>query len=208
MSRHVEDLLPILGVIGGPDGRDAGVVPMPLGGATASVERLRVAAFADDPTGDTDDATTETVRAAAAALAAEGATVVETGPEDLGRRALDISRRYWRWDELGGEEISDLLAEWDAFRSDVLGFMHAFDVLVCPAAPTAARPHGEGLASMFVHTLPFSLTGQPCVVVRGGTSPDGLPIGVQIVGPVWRDEVAVVAALAVERASGGWSPPR
>jgi amidase len=207
MSRHVEDLLPILAVIGGPDDHDSGVVPMPLESAGATVERLRVAAFVDDPTNETTAETRSTVAAAAAALDAAGAVVVETGPKDLGRRALDISRRYWRWDELSGEQISDLVDEWDALRSDVLGFMRSFDVLVCPAAPSAALPHGEGLESMFIHTLPYSLTGQPCVVVRGGTSPEGLPIGVQVVARVWRDEMAIAAALAVERASGGWSPP-
>jgi len=206
MSRHVEDLLPILGIIGGPDGRDAGVVPMPLTSRAASGDRLRVATFSDDPSGETTDATTATVRAAAAALEAAGATVVEAHPGDLGERSLEISRRYWRWDELTGEGISELLGDWDALRSDVLAFMDAFDVLVCPAAPSAARPHGEGLEHLFVHTLPYSLTGQPCVVVRAGED-EGMPIGVQIVGPLWRDDVAVVAALIVEARMGGWTSP-
>jgi len=207
MSRRVEDLLPILSVIGGPDDHDSGVVPVPLGSVGATIEQLRVAAFVDDPTNETTAETRSTTEAAATALRDAGAVVVETGPDGLGQRALDISRRYWRWDELSGEQISDLIEEWDALRSDVLGFMRSFEVLLCPAAPAAALPHGEGLGSMFIHTLPYSLTGQPCVVVRGGTSPEGLPIGVQIVARVWRDEVAVAAALAVERASGGWSPP-
>jgi amidase len=44
-------------------------------------------------------------------------------------------------------------------------------------------------------------------VVRGGTSPEGLPIGVQLVGQPWREDVALAGALVVEAASGGWRPP-
>jgi amidase len=60
---------------------------------------------------------------------------------------------------------------------------------------------------MFNYTLPYSLTGQPCVVVPSGRSHDGLPIGVQIVGRVWRDDQAVAAARSIETTIGGWRPP-
>jgi amidase len=44
-------------------------------------------------------------------------------------------------------------------------------------------------------------------VVRGGTSPDGLPIGVQLIAQPWREDIALAAARVVEGASGGWQPP-
>jgi amidase len=133
--------------------------------------------------------------------------VSEQRPAEIGERALDISRRYWALDTLPGGAASQLLEDWDAFRTTILAFMERFDVIVCPAAPSPALPHGEGLQHLFDYTLPFSLTGQPSVVVRGGDDADGLPIGVQVVGPVWREEIAVAAALVIERASGGWRPP-
>jgi amidase len=40
--------------------------------------------------------------------------------------------------------------------------------------------------------------------VRAGTSPEGLPIGVQVVARPWRDEVALAAALRIEAEMGGW----
>jgi amidase len=43
--------------------------------------------------------------------------------------------------------------------------------------------------------------------VRAGTSPEGLGIGVQIVAGPWREDIAVAAAIVVERALGGWQPP-
>ena len=60
---------------------------------------------------------------------------------------------------------------------------------------------------MFNYTLPYSLTGQPCVVVPSGRSRDGLPIGVQVVGRVWREDHAVAAARSIETTIGGWLQP-
>ena len=59
----------------------------------------------------------------------------------------------------------------------------------------------------FSYTMTYSLTGWPAVVVRAGQSPEGLPIGVQIVSPPWREDVALAAATVVEKALGGWQPP-
>jgi amidase len=43
--------------------------------------------------------------------------------------------------------------------------------------------------------------------VRCGTSPEGLPIGVQLVARPWRDDVALAAALHLEREFGGFRAP-
>jgi amidase len=56
-------------------------------------------------------------------------------------------------------------------------------------------------------TSPHSLTGWPAATVRCGSSPEQLPIGVQIVARPWRDDVALAAAAALERALGGWRAP-
>ena len=72
--------------------------------------------------------------------------------------------------------------------------------------PQPAIRHGESNAAWFGDTYSdvHNLTGWPAVVVRGGTSPDGLPIGVQLVARPWREDVALAAARVVEAASGGW----
>jgi len=72
-------------------------------------------------------------------------------------------------------------------------------------------PHGASgefeQATMISYLVPFSLTGWPCVIVRAGTSPEGLPLGVQIVARPWREDVALALAQQVESALGGWQPP-
>jgi amidase len=57
------------------------------------------------------------------------------------------------------------------------------------------------------YTRIYNLTGWPAAVVRGGTSPEGLPIGVQVVARPWREDVALAVAGYLETALGGWQPP-
>ncbi len=61
-----------------------------------------------------------------------------------------------------------------------------------------AVPHGTtgdyDQATMISYTVAYSLTGWPAVAVRAGTSPEGLPIGVQVVARPWREDVALAAA--------------
>jgi amidase len=72
-----------------------------------------------------------------------------------------------------------------------------------------ALPHGTTWDHLptFSYTLTYNLTGWPAVVVRGGTSPEGLPIGVQVVARPWREDVALAVAQHVETALDGWQPP-
>jgi Asp-tRNA(Asn)/Glu-tRNA(Gln) amidotransferase A subunit family amidase len=82
---------------------------------------------------------------------------------------------------------------------------YGLDVILTPVAERPATPHGTD-AGWIPYTLPYSLTGWPCVVVRVGTDPAGLPIGVQVSANPWRDDVALAMAQAIERALGGWQP--
>ena len=72
-----------------------------------------------------------------------------------------------------------------------------------------AVPHGGSTLPGYAdgYNLPHNITGWPVAVVRAGTSPEGLPIGVQIVGQPWREDVVLAAAKVVESATGGWKAP-
>ena len=73
--------------------------------------------------------------------------------------------------------------------------------------PTHGATETPELRDAIRWTTPWSLTGWPCAVVRCGTSPDGLPIGVQVVAPPWRDDLALALAAHLETTLGGWHPP-
>ncbi len=59
----------------------------------------------------------------------------------------------------------------------------------------------------FTYTITYNLTGWPGAVVRAGTSPEGLPIGVQIVARPGREDVALAVSKWVETEFGGFEPP-
>jgi amidase len=203
IARSVADVALLLRVIAGPDGRDGGVAPVALGEPEG---RLRVAVFADGA----EPETVAVVERAAEALREAGATVAEAAPPSRGH-ALTIE--VWR--SYGGGmdalELYRLLRRWDAFRTEMLAFMERFDVLLTPVFPEPARRHGDmnrpGEIDPTGFTTPHSLTGAPAATVRCGTSATGLPIGVQLVARPWRDDVALAAALQLERALGGYRPP-
>ncbi len=112
---------------------------------------------------------------------------------------------------LSGPELTALVERADAIRAAFRRWLAeaAADVLVCPVMPQAAIRHGESNAAWFGDSYSdvHNLTGLPAVVVRGGTTEDGLPIGVQLLAPHWREDLALAAARVVEAASGGWRRP-
>ncbi len=106
-------------------------------------------------------------------------------------------------------ELAGLWARWDMFRSTMLSFLETYDAILCPVCAEPAMPHGTTFERLqaFGYTMAYNLTGWPGVVVRGGTSPEGLPIGVQVVARPWREDVALAVAQHIETALGGWQGP-
>ncbi len=57
----------------------------------------------------------------------------------------------------------------------------------------------------WVMAYPFNmLHNLPVMSVPSGHAASGVPTGIQIVGPTWRDDSVFKAALAYEKALGGW----
>ena len=108
-------------------------------------------------------------------------------------------------------DFTALLEKADAYRSDMLAFMENYDAILCPTAAFPATEHegsfDESRSKGFTYTGAYNVTGWPGAVVRGGTSPEGLPIGVQVVARPWREDVALALAQLLEAALGGWQRP-
>src|SRR5205823_10483084 len=86
-------------------------------------------------------------------------------------------------------------------------FMQRHDLLVTPAVAVPAfdaRPAGHSpmsAAAMLGWTpfsYPFNLTQQPACSIPCGLTSTGLPIGLQIVGPMFGDPLVLRAARAYE----------
>ena len=123
-----------------------------------------------------------------------------------------VSRRMKPEDALDTPAFTALLEELDTYRSSMLGFIRQYDAILCPTCAFPAVEHGgtvydESRRGGFSYTSAYNMTGWPGVVVRGGSSPEGLPIGVQVVARPWREDVALALASVVEQGSGGWQRP-
>lgn len=113
-----------------------------------------------------------------------------------------------------------LLDTWiqrDVVRMRIFEQMRDYPILLCPVAAIPAFRHGEraweidGKKVQYLdawsYTEWFNLLGTPAIVVPVGQSPEGLPIGVQISGLPWQEEMVLEVAAAVEQACGNWRPP-
>ncbi len=81
------------------------------------------------------------------------------------------------------------------------------DVLLVPATPLpatpieAADPLALSKGNLTRFTRMFNLTGNPALVLPCGFTNEGLPIGLQMVGAPWREEVVLQVARAYEQAT-------
>jgi amidase len=110
--------------------------------------------------------------------------------------------------------LGDLMMAIDLWRTEALAFSRRYDLIICPVAadvaPVPVTDWNDAAVSwnagIFPYLVPFNFTGAPSVVVRAGTGPSGLPVGVQCVAQPWRENVALRAAAEVEATLGGWQP--
>jgi len=83
----------------------------------------------------------------------------------------------------------------------------SYDVLATPTSPTVAFPIGDRAADPLAMyacdllTIPSCLAGLPGLNVPCGFS-DGLPVGLQLIGPQFSENGLFRAGYAVERALG------
>jgi len=93
-------------------------------------------------------------------------------------------------------------------------FQEAFlqcDLIAMPTAPATAFPLGaiQDPLQMYlndIYTLPANLAGLPAISVPSGLGSDGLPYGLQLMGPQRGDVLVCLAAAAFERIVGTFAP--
>ncbi|WP_102222663.1 amidase [Acidimangrovimonas sediminis] len=92
-------------------------------------------------------------------------------------------------------------------RVTMARFHQSYDALMLPTMPLVAFeagvdvPPGSGMTEWTdwsPFTYPFNMTEQPAVSVRCGVSEDGMPVGLQLVGPLFRDDIVLALAAAYQ----------
>ena len=130
---------------------------------------------------------------------------------ELARGAV-MSHRDWLSADFARQGVKQ---QWRALFRD-------FDVVLCPPAATpafrhdpSARPEERTIAVggkefPYLHQLVWAelatMSGLPATVIPIGVT-DGLPIGVQIIGPEFEDRTPLAFARLVEREFGGFTAP-
>jgi amidase len=100
----------------------------------------------------------------------------------------------------------------------------SYDAVICPIMPIPAYPHDhspeqekrrikvDGKEHLYPDQLSWpgiaTLPGLPSTAIPTGFAPDGLPVGVQILGPWLEDRTPLKLAELIEREFGGFAPPR
>ncbi len=144
--------------------------------------------------------------------------VTKLAPDDISLaaerlRGIVLGHRDWL---MADGARARLRAQWrELFKS--------FDAVICPVMPTPAFPHDHSPDQSTRHInidgkdYPYSdqlawpgiatLPGLPATAIPIGLSPEGLPVGVQIVGPWLEDRTPLKLAELIEREFGGFVPP-
>ena len=146
---------------------------------------------------------------------AHSAGVIEALLEEVGTTEVHGMAtsyiEFWRGFEVSATEFALRHVDLDEYRSEMTSFLGNYDVIICPSIAYPAPPHGVTYDTDAIrgltYTSAYNMTGWPAAIVRAGTSPEGLPIGVQVVTRPWRDDVALAVAQHIETLTGGWQKP-
>jgi amidase len=233
LGRSPRDLRTALSVTGGPEDQAAKAYSWVLSPPRhTQLEDFRIGVVLDHEQALVSSEVTAPLSNAVDALARAGATVVEGWPD-----GVDPVQHYESFGfhvqaffafQQPGEDFATLSefiehenlrmaarAAWSRYFDDI-------DVFLCPVNFTPAFPHDTRPFEQRTITTPegerpyngqafwvshASLPGLPAVAAPVGRTPGGLPVGAQIVGPLYEDDTAITFAELLGDVIGGYEPP-
>jgi Asp-tRNA(Asn)/Glu-tRNA(Gln) amidotransferase A subunit family amidase len=144
------------------------------------------------------------------------ASVVQLRKIYKGRESEGGSFVSWRLttaDQTPPPTLDEYIASWmerDRLREELLQWMDSTPIIIAPVGATPAYPHDTlkvtvrdttmGTFRAFSYAQTFNVFDLPVVTVPAGKSNEGLPIGVQVVGTPFSEEMVLEAAAIIEDA--------
>lgn len=120
-------------------------------------------------------------------------------------------RRIRTGEKVSAAEYIERRRELDGARRHIRNVFAEVDVLVTPTTPIPAPKIAELKANadalrpaelkLLRNTRPFNVWGLPAISLPCGFTQSGLPIGLQIAGPHWREDIVLQFAHAYEQAT-------
>ena len=232
LGRSARDLRTALRVTGGPEGQAAKAcswgLPPPR---HTRLENFRVGVVLDHEHAPVSSEVTAPLANAVDALARAGATVVEGWPDGVNPvrhfESFGFHVQLFFAFQEPGEDFATLSKVIDhenrrmAARAAWSRYFDDIDVFLCPVNFTPAFPHdtrpfeqrtirtpeGERPYSNQAFWISHaSLPGLPAATAPIGRTPSGLPVGAQIVGPLYEDDTAITFAELLGDVVGGYEP--
>lgn len=233
LGRSVGDLRTALNVTAGPEAPAANAYSWQLSPARhAQLRDFRVGVVFDHDRAPVSSEVTAVLSEAVETLARAGATIVEGWPDDVDpvadAAAFGFHVQMFFAFEQPGDDLPDLAelirhehrrmaarAAWGRHFDNV-------DVFVCPTNFTPAFPHDDRPFDQRTISTPegarpydnqpfwvshASLAGLPAAAVPIGRTRGGLPVGAQIIGPLFEDGTALEFAELLGDVTEGYVPP-
>ena len=234
LGRSPSDLRTALSVTGGPENQAARAYSWALSPPRHTrLEDFRVGVVLDHEHAPVSSEVAAPLSDAVDELARAGATVVEGWPDGVDPARYYESfgfhvQAFFAFQQPGEDfaRLSEFVehenrrmaarAAWNRYFDDIA------DVFLCPANFTPAFPHDTRPFEQRTIATPegerpyddqafwvshASLPGLPAVAAPIGRTPGRLPVGAQIVGPLYEDDTAITFAELLGGAIGGYEPP-
>lgn len=140
--------------------------------------------------------------------------IPEKEREDIGRTLIAMVNQTR---SLCVEDLAKIQQSRWTLNQKLMELFETFDLLLTPTMPTEAFAAGGpppsfidgekvSLTGAVAFTYPFNLSGHPAASVPAGFSPNRLPVGLQIIGPLHGDKRVLQAARAFEKIRPWESP--
>lgn len=235
LARRIEDLALITAIIQGSDFFDPLAADVPLDDyRSVPLRSLRVAYYFDNKVVSPTPATRAAVQTGLKALEGKVGSLTEAFHDgdaewnEVREKLLKADGGAWRSRMLAkhgttqaspgfaagigatpisSSEFTALVEKQDELRSRLLSWFSNYDVIICPTNAFAAPSLAQPVPGSAGYTSVYNLTGWPAAVVRSGTSAEGLPIGIQVIGRPWREDVVFAVCAQIEAATGGFVKP-
>jgi amidase len=234
LGRSPRDLRTALSVTAGPENQAAKAYSWALSPPRHTrLEDFRAGFVLDHDLCPVSGEVTALLSHAVDALVRAGATVVEGWPDGVdpvrNYESFGFHVQAFFAFQQPGEDFAKLSEFMDqesrrmAARAAWNRYFNDIDVFLCPANFTPAFPHDtrpfeqRTIATPESEERPYndqafwvshaSLPGLPAVVAPIGRTPGGLPVGAQIVGPLYEDNTAITFAELLGDVIGGYEPP-
>ncbi|MCB1189066.1 MAG: amidase [Leptospiraceae bacterium] len=116
--------------------------------------------------------------------------------EDVPKLLPNITKEFVQKGENLKKEMKEIIGE--------------HGVMLYPSYPEVAPPHNKPLANLYhwMYTAIFNVMENPVTQVPLGLNQLGLPLGIQVVGSHGNDHITIAVAMELEKAFGGWTPPK